>query len=241
VRQVSSSATLVRDLAPEGVLRASINLGNAVLAGGTPQEPAGVTVDLAREIARRLGVDVRLVCFDAARKSFEALHSGVADLGFLAIEPEREAELAFTAPYVLVEGVYVAPADGPLASAGDVDRHGVRVGVKRGSAYDLHLTRHLATAEVVRGDEGVEVYAEQGLELGAGIRQPVTAWVAQHPGHRVLEPAFMQIRQAVATTRGHDAGTIDFLRGVVEELKAGGFVRESLDRAGHPEVDVAPL
>jgi polar amino acid transport system substrate-binding protein len=164
----------------------------------------------------------------------------VADLGFLAIEPEREAELAFTAPYVLIEGVYVAPDGSAVASPSDVDRQGVRVGVKRGSAYDLFLTRNLAAAEVVRGEEGVEVYGAERLEVGAGIRQPATAWVQSHPGHRVLEPAFMQIRQAVATARDRRAASIEFLRVVVEELTTGGFVAESLARAGHADVTVAP-
>jgi polar amino acid transport system substrate-binding protein len=237
---VNVSPVVVRDLARSGVLRATINLGNAVLAGGTPDSPSGITVDLSREIGRRLGVDVRFVCFDAARRSFEALTTGVADLGFLAIEPEREADLAFTAPYVVIEGVYVVPGPSPLTKADDVDRHGVRVGVKRGSAYDLHLTRILTSAQVVRGDEGVDVLVDQGLEAGAGIRQPATAWADTHPGHRVLEPAFMQIRQAVATTRDRDQATTDFLREVVEELKANGFVADSLARAGHHDVTVAP-
>jgi polar amino acid transport system substrate-binding protein len=234
------SARVVRDVARQGALRASINLGNAVLAAGTPEDPSGVTVDIAREIAARLGVEPRLVCFDAARKSFEALHMGLADIGFLAIEPEREAELAFTAPYALIEGVYVVRDDGPVASPAHVDRHGMRVGVKRGSAYDLFLTRNLATAEVVRGDEGIEVFAEEGLEIGAGIRLPVTAWVASHSGHRVLEPAFMQIRQSVATTRDRDAASVDFLREVVEDLKASGFIADSFVRSGRADVNVAP-
>lgn len=234
------SAAVLRDLAPQGVLRASINLGNAVLAGGTPEEPSGVTVDLAREIASRLGVEACLRCVAAARTSFEALHTGVADIGFLAIEPEREAELAFTAPYALIEGVYVVPEAAAIASAHEVDRHGVRVGVKRGSAYDLYLTRTLATAEVVRGEDGVDVFADQRLEVGAGIRQPTTTWAEEHPGHRILEPAFMQIRQAVATSRDKHAATIDFLRDLVEELKAIGFVSDAFARAGRGDVTVAP-
>jgi polar amino acid transport system substrate-binding protein len=234
------SAEVRHDLAPEGVLRAVINLGNAVLAGGTADDPTGITVDLARELAGRLGVAARLTCVDAARKSFETLQAREVDIAFLAIEPEREADLAFTAPYVLVEGVYVVPAASAIGTAGEIDRPGVRVGVKRGSAYDLHLTRSLASAEVVRGDEGLEVYADQGLEAGAGIRQPTVAWVEAHPGHRVLEPAFMQIRQAVATTRDRDAASIGFLREAVEELKASGFVAGSLARAGKHDVTVAP-
>jgi polar amino acid transport system substrate-binding protein len=235
-----ATAAARHDLAGAGRLRVAVNLGNAVLAGGTPADPSGVSVDLAREIARRLGVEASLVCFDAARKSEEALRTGVTDLAFLAIEPEREAELAFTAPYVLIEGVYVVSRAGAIASPQDVDRHGVRVGVKRGSAYDLHLTRSLGHAEIVRGEEGVEVYRAERLEVGAGIRQPVTAWVGRHPGHRVLEPAFMQIRQAIAVRRGLDAATLGFLDEVVGLLKGSGFVADSLARAGHSDVTVAP-
>ena len=99
---------VVRNLAPHGTLRASINLGNPVLAQGVPDAPRGVTVDIAREIGARLGVPVELLCFDAARKSFEAMTGGDADVCFLAIEPAREAEVAFSAPYVIIEGVFGA-------------------------------------------------------------------------------------------------------------------------------------
>lgn len=231
---------IVKDLAPTGVLRASINLGNPVLASGTSEHPSGVTVGLAGELATRLGVEVRYVCFDAARRSFEALHQGTADLGFLAIEPEREADLVFTKPYVVIEGVYVVPEESSVQSPVDVDRPGTSVGVKLGSAYDLHLTRSLAAAEVVRGDEGVEVFVDRGLEVGAGIRQPVSAWLHRHSGYRIVEPAFMQIRQAVATSRTRNAATVDFLRDTVEELKASGFVTRSLNASGQDPSLVAP-
>ncbi|MFF8607066.1 transporter substrate-binding domain-containing protein [Streptomyces sp. NPDC015346] len=231
---------VTEDLAPEGVLRASINLGNPVLAHGTPAVPAGVTVDIAREIGARLGVPVELVCFDAARKSYEAMTAGRADLCFLAVEPAREAEVAFTAPYVVIEGVYAVERDSPLTSVADVDRSGVRIGVKRGSAYDLFLSRTLRHATVVRGEEGVDTFLAEGLEVAAGIRQPMTAFVAERPGLRLIEEPFMEIRQAVGTTLSRRPETIAFLRDLVEELKAGGFVADALRRAGQSPTLVAP-
>ncbi|WP_318307070.1 transporter substrate-binding domain-containing protein [Amycolatopsis solani] len=230
---------LSADLAPTGVLRAAVNLGNPVLAHGTPAEPGGVTVDLAREVGARLGVEVELVCFDAARKSFEALTSGAADLCFLAIEPARAAEVAFTAPYVVIEGVYVVPDGSPVRSPADADRPGVRIGVKQGSAYDLYLTRTLSHATIVRGEDGVTAFEEQGLEVAAGIRQPMTAYAAAHPGTRVVEERFMQIQQAVGTTPDRRPETIGFLRDLVEELKANGFVADALRRANQPDATVA--
>ncbi|MGW1340159.1 transporter substrate-binding domain-containing protein [Kribbella sp. NPDC002412] len=228
------------DLAPSGVLRASINLGNPVLAQGAPAEPAGVTVDIAREIARRLEVPLELVCFDAARKSFEALTTGQADICFLAIEPARADQVAFTAPYVIIEGVFAVRRDSGLETLADVDRDGVRIGVKRGSAYDLYLTRTVQHATVVRGDEGTDIFLAEDLEAAAGIRQPVSQFVAEHPEVRLIDERFMEIRQAVGTTKDRHPDTVAYLRAVVEDLKSNGFVADSLIRSHQPDAAVAP-
>lgn len=222
--------TVAEDLAPTGVLRASINLGNPVLARGTPDEPAGVTVDIAREIGARLDLPVELVCFDAARKSFEAMKDGRADICFLAIEPAREAEVAFTEPYVVIEGVFAVPVDSAITTVGDVDQPGVRIGVKQGSAYDLYLTRTLRHAQVVRGDEGLDVFREQELDVAAGIREPMTAFAAGNADVRLIDERFMEIRQAVGTTKSRRPETVRFLSDVVDELRATGFIARSLGR-----------
>ena len=233
------TAEIVTDLAPSGVLRAAINLGNPVLAQGTPAAPAGVTVDIGREIAARLGVPAEFRCFEAARESFEAITTGQADICFLAIEPVRAAEVAFTAPYVLIEGVYAVPAASPLTSVAEVDSPGVRIGVKEGSAYDLFLTRTLRHATVVRGGEGTEAFVAENLSAAAGVREPMTEFVAAHPGFRLIEGRFMEIRQAVGTAKTRHAQTTRFLHELIEELKASGFVADALRRSGQT-APVAP-
>jgi polar amino acid transport system substrate-binding protein len=232
--------TVQADLAPTGVLRASINLGNPVLANGTPDAPGGVTVDIARELAKRLELPLELVCFDAARKSFEAMTTGQADICFLAIDPARAEEVAFTAPYVVIEGVYAVPRDSQLATVAEVDADGVRIGVKQGSAYDLYLTRTLQQATVVRGEEGVDVFRAEGLEAAAGIRQPIAAYVAEHPDLRVIDERFMQIQQAVGAARSKHPDTVAYLHDVVEDLKASGFIAASLAASGQADAAVAP-
>ncbi|MDN5769250.1 MAG: transporter substrate-binding domain-containing protein [Humibacillus sp.] len=227
-------------LAPTGTLRATINLGNPVLAQGTVDEPSGLTVDLAREVAARLEVPLTFACFDAARASFEALRSGRADIGFLAVEPARALEVDFTAPYVVIEGVFAVADISPLSTTDDVDRDGVRIGVKEGSAYDLFLTRCLEHATVVRGKEGVDAFVNGGLEVVAGIRAPMTAYVSDEPGLRLLEPAFMQIQQAVCVPRQRPPEALAYLCEVVEELKASGFVAEALRRSNRSDATVAP-
>jgi polar amino acid transport system substrate-binding protein len=235
MRTPNPAHAVVADLAPRGVLRASINLGNPVLAQGTPADPAGVTVDIAHEVATRLDLPLELVCFGAARGSFEAMMKDEADICFLAIEPARAAEVAFTAPYVLIEGVYAVPTDAPFTAATDVDRDGVRVSVKSGSAYDLFLTRTLKNATIVRSEEDTDEH----LDVVAGVREPMTDFVSANPGWRLIDDRFMEIRQAVGVPKTRDPATIRFLSDLVEELKATGFVTESLRRSGQ-SAPVAP-
>ncbi|HEX3647174.1 MAG TPA: transporter substrate-binding domain-containing protein [Pseudonocardiaceae bacterium] len=234
------TADIVTDLAPTGTLRASINLGNPVLAQGTPATPTGVTVDIARETGRRLGVPVELLCFDAARKSYAAMATGRADMCFLAIDPRREESVTFTAPYVVIEGVYAVRQDSAIGGIDDVDRPGVRIAVNQDSAYDLFLTRELRHATLVRSDDGIADFLAGGPDVLAGIRQPVSEVVATRPGLRLVDGRFMEIRQAVGTTRSRRPETVGFLRELVEELRASGFVAESLRRADQADTLVAP-
>jgi len=232
---------VVKDLAPTGTLRAGINLGNMVLAQKDEKtgEPKGITVDLARELGRRLGVPVDLVRFDAAGKTFEGLKAGTLDIVFLAIEPVRAAEVAFTAPYVIIEGVYLVPKDSALKTVGDVDRAGVRVGVNKGSAYDLFLTRTLKAAQLVRGDSGIDLFVKDKLDAAAGVKQPLVEYAKTNPAVRVMGGRFMEIQQAMGTPVGRDAGA-KYLRRFVEEMKASGFVADALKRSNQPDAAVAP-
>jgi len=237
MREVSSA--VVSDLAPSGVLRAAINLGNPVVAQGTPDAPQGVAVDIAREIAARLDLPAEFPCFNAARESLQAIMTGQADICFLAVEPARAAEIAFSAPYVLIEGVFAVPGDSRLTTPGDVDSPGVRIGVNRGSAYDLFLSRTLRHATLVRGPQGTQEFLTHNLDAAAGIREPMTEFVRTHPGLRLIEERFMEIRQAVGTVRTKRPETTRFLHELVEELKASGFVADSLRRSGQSAA-VAP-
>lgn len=140
----------------------------------------------------------------------------------------------------MIEGVFAVPADSPVQVPADVDRAGVRIGVKRGSAYDLYLTRTLQHAHIVRGEEGTTVFLDEDLDVAAGIRQPLTAFVRERSDLRLVDERFMEIRQAVGTTRSRRPETVAFLRATVEELKASGFVPSALVRSGQGDAAVAP-
>jgi polar amino acid transport system substrate-binding protein len=231
---------VVKDLAPTGKLRAAINLGNPVLAQKGPGgEPRGVTVDLANELARRAGLALELVPFDAAGKVFEALKAGAWDIAFLAIEPVRAAEIAFTEPYVIIEGVYMVPKESALQTVAEVDRAGTRIAVNKGSAYDLFLTRTIKNATIVRGESGVDLFVKDKLEVAAGVKQPLVAYAKTNPNVRIMDGRFMEIRQAMGTPQGRNAAA-GYLRSFVEEMKASGFVADALKRSNQPDATVAP-
>jgi polar amino acid transport system substrate-binding protein len=241
---MSISTELVSALAPTGILRASINVGNPILAnrdaGG---QPFGVSIDLAREFAARLGVQVELVVFDAAGKSVEAVTQEQADFGFFAVDPVRGAGISFTAPYVLIEGAYMVRDGSPLRDNAEVDRAGNRVVVGKGSAYDLHLTRELKAAQIVRAPTSptvVDTFIEQGAEVAAGVKQQLEADAARLPGLRLLPGRFMVIQQAMGLPKGRGGGAAAVLRDFVEDMKASGFVAEALQRHGIQGASVAP-
>jgi polar amino acid transport system substrate-binding protein len=233
------SADVLKDLAPTGTLRASINLGNIVLANGTPDNPGGVTPELARELAKRLGVPSQLTCFDAAGKAFEAMKTGEVDIVFLAIEPVRAAEIEFTAPYVIIEGVYMVPKDSALKSPADVDKPGIRIGVNKASAYDLFLTRNLKHATLMRSDDGAEDFIANKYEAAGGVKQALQAFAKGRSDVRLIDERFMEIRQAMGCAKGKSAGAA-YLRAFVEEMKASGFVADALKRSGQHDAAVAP-
>ena len=236
---MSVPSDVLKDLAPTGTLRASINLGNIVLANGTPENPGGITPELARELAKRLGVPSQLKCFDAAGKAFNAMKAGEVDIVFLAIEPVRAAEIEFTAPYVIIEGVYAVPKESKLNAPADVDQPGIRIGVNANSAYDLFLTRSLKNATLMRSEDGAEDFLKNKYEAAGGVKQALQKFVAENPSVRLIGERFMEIQQAMGTPKGRLAGAA-YLRTFVEEMKASGFVAEAIKRSNQPDAQVAP-
>lgn len=234
----------VKDLAPSGRLRAAINFGNPVLAQKDPATgmPGGVSVALARELGRQLGVPVDLVPFTEAGKVFEAAKAGAWDVAFLAIDPVRATGIDFTAAYVVIEGTYMVPAASPLQRVEEVDRDGIRIGVAQGSAYDLFLTRSLKHAQIVRAANtaaAIALFQQSEVEVLAGVRQPLDEYARDHREARVIPGRFMEIAQAMGTPKGRDAG-FSFLKDFVEDMKASGFVAKALGASGQGDATVAP-
>ena len=238
------SVDLVKSLAPTGTLRASINLGNPILANrGADGRPVGVSIDLAHGLAQRIGVPVELVVFDTAAQSVEAVTQEQADFGFFAVDPARGAGIHFTAPYVLIEGAYLVRNGSALQDNAEVDQPANRVVVGKGSAYDLYLSRELKQAQILRSPSSptvVDTFIEVGAEVAAGVKQQLEADALRVGGVRLLPGRFMVIQQAMGLPKGRGDAAAALLRRYVEDMKTSGFVAQALQRHGIQGASVAP-
>lgn len=238
------SPELRKEFAPSGTLIAGVNFGNPVIAqqdkaGG---DPRGVGPELARELARRLGVPIRYVVYDTAGKMADAGKQGAWDVAMLAVDPARAQDIAFSAPYVLIEGTYMVRADSPLTRVEEFDRKGLRISVALKSAYDLYLTREIKQAELVRvatSQAAIDDFVAGKVDVVAGVRQPLNTTAKKVSGLRVIEGSYMSIGQASGVPKARTQAAA-YLRSFIEEMKASGFVARKLQESGITDAKVAP-
>lgn len=241
---MSSSSAVIFELAPTGVLRAGINLSNFLLVTGRSVngDPEGVAPDMAREIARRLGVPVRYVPFQTPGELADAADKDVWDIGLIGAEPQRAERITFSPPYCEIEATYLVPAGSPIRTLADVDKPGVRIAVTGRAAYGLWLERNIKHAELVRSDtldSAYEQFVRDDLEALAGLKPRLISDVRQLPGARILDGKFAAVQQAIGTARKNIAAAA-FLRGFVDEAKSTGLVAHLIEQHNVQGLSVAP-
>lgn len=235
----------MKSMAPAGTLRAVINLGNPILArqDKASGELLGVSVDLARALADELAVPLMLMPVDSAAQSVQAVTQGNADIGFFAIDPVRGQGIAFTPPYVLIEGSYLVRTDSPLTDNAQVDQSSHRVVVGEGSAYDLFLTRALQHAQLVKAPTSPQVvpfFLNGTYDVAAGVKQQLASDAHQFADLRLLPGRFMVIEQAMGQPSHTPAHAREYLAAFVTRMKANGFIAQSLRRHHIEGASIAP-
>ncbi|MBM3356124.1 MAG: ABC transporter substrate-binding protein [Betaproteobacteria bacterium] len=238
------SAAVRSELAPTGRLRVGINLSNFLLTAKDPAsgEFRGVAVDLGKELARRLGVPAEIIGYPNPGALADAATSGAWDVGFLAAEPKRANEIAFTAAYVEIEATYLVPPGSPLKAVAEVDREGMRIAVPEKSAYELYLSRTLKHAQLARtqgADNAFKLLVSDKLDALAGLRPRLVKDHEKLPGSRILDGRFTAVQQAVGTPKARVAGA-KYLREFVEDVKAAGLVAQLIEKNGVRGLTVAP-
>jgi polar amino acid transport system substrate-binding protein len=238
------SESVVKELAPTGVLRAGINMGNMLLVTGRTEtgDPAGVAPDMAAEIATRLGVPVVYVKYEKPSILADAAGTNAWDIGLIGAEPARAEKIAFTAAYCEIEATYLVPEKSPFKTAAELDQAGVRISVKRGTAYDLWLTRNIKHATVLRSDTAdgpINQFVADKLEAMASLRPALLEDVKKVPGTKILPGNFTAVQQAIGTGKGNTAGAA-FLSAFVAQAKSSGLVARLIERHQVQGLSVAP-
>ncbi len=235
----------VAALAPTGVLRAAINLSNFLLVTGRDDagDPVGVSPDMARALADRLGVEVELLRYKTPGEVADDGPTGRWDIGNIGAEPKRAEHITFTAAYAEIACTYLVGPESDITSIDEVDRPGRRIASAHRAAYDLWLERNLEHAELVQVgglDGAFDAFVEQGLDALAGLIPRLTTDVERIPGARILDGQFTAVQQAVGTPRDRDPAGAEYLASFVEAAKASGFVADAIERHGADGLSVAP-
>lgn len=241
------SPALRERLAPGGTLRAGINLSNFLLVSARTDDggPAGVSPDMARAIADRLDVGLRLVPYASPALLADAAQRDEWDVGLIGAEPQRAETIAFTPAYAEIEATYLVPAGSSLNSIADVDAPGIRIAVTGGTAYGLWLDRNIQRAELVRTatmDETFANFRDSGLDALAGLRMRLLADAPRLPGSRLLDGRFMAVQQAIGVPRRDDGLTEQaaaWLGCFVALAIASGFVADRIRHHGVTGLSVA--
>ena len=227
---------IIDQLAPTGVLRAGVNLGNILLVTGKTDagDPVGVSPDMARALADRLGVPVQHVTYPSPGAVADAVAGDNWDIGLIAVEPKRAETVTFSPAYTEIEATYLVPAGSATTTISGIDQPGIRIAVSDRSAYDLYLSRTLRHATLVRG-QGLagtaDLFADQGLDALAGLRPALLENAQAMPGTRVLDGRFTTVRQAIGVRPEHAAAAA-FVADFVREARANGTVQGFIDRHG---------
>jgi polar amino acid transport system substrate-binding protein len=234
-------------LTPTGTLRSSFIATNPVQGRVDPKtgQTTGPAADLTRELARRLGVPFVVTPLPDAGAVLESVKSGRMDIGFLAVEAERAAQVDFSDAYASSGAAYAVRANAPFQKSADLDRAGVTIGAVTGQAPEVYVREHVKSARV-QSLPAVPPDAEIGkmlldgtVDAFAANRTRMEALVRNVPGLRVLPDDYMTTLQAIVVSKGK-AAQLDAIDRFLADVRRSGFVQASIERARVAGVKVAP-
>jgi polar amino acid transport system substrate-binding protein len=235
----------IADLVQAGQIRVGLGLGNHASAMKDPAtgEMHGMASDLANALAARVGVPLQIVEYPRPGAVFDGAQSGAWDVTFLVIDPDRTAEAEVSPPYMQSDFTYLVPAGSAIRDVADADQPGISIGVPRGDAVDLSLSRILKQAQLVRAESqaaGIDLLRVGKVDAYAAPRSALLALSAQVPGSHVLPDAFAMTSWAAFVPKGHDE-RLAYVTAFVEEAKANGMLAQLIEREGLRGVEVTPV
>ena len=242
----SSDARAQTSPDPSRALRAVFLAANPAMTVKDPVTGAigGPAVDLARELARRRGVEVSLIGVQTPQHIIDAVRNGDADIGFVAYNPEREGPILFSQPFMLVLQTFVVREDSPLQSVKEIDRPNQKIGARRADSMALYLARTLKQAQLIEIAEPTGTEGTQGVLSGqwdafGTNRQRLTEALRNAPGLRLLKDDLYGVEQTIIVPKG-DQENLKAVNQFIDDIRRSGFLRATIERSGIIGIAVAP-
>lgn len=235
-----------RELVPTGKLRVGVASAPAKSAlfvvKDTNGNLRGVTVDLGKELASKLGVPVEFLAASNSGELIDALSSNAIDVTFVPIDEERRKRVDFGPAYFTIESTYLVRAGSDIKSLSDVDRPNIRVigiantATLRGAARSLKNTTIAAVKSVSEATEMLRTGTADAFALTHDSLPPIAARL---PGSRILDGSFLQTGIAIAVPKDRP-NALAYATSFMEDAKASGIVRRAFDDASLNGLVVAP-
>jgi polar amino acid transport system substrate-binding protein len=237
--------THANDIAPGGTLRAVYLATNPAQAVRDPTtgEIRGASADLARELARRLGIPVTLTPSQNPATVIEAIAKGDADIGFVAYAPERVGTVEFSQTYMLVQQSFLVPENSPIRSVRDIDKAGLRISGGKGDSVTLYLARNLKQATLIETDntppDMKRKFAANEIDAFGANRQRLTNLLPEMPGYRLLPDSLFGVTQTIAVPKGKPEALAAVNR-FIDDVRSSGFLQAAITKSGAIGLEVAP-
>lgn len=197
-------------------------------------QPAGVSVDLARDLGKHIHRDVRIenIPFAGLIPSLQT-HKIDVIISSMTATPERAKAIAFSDPYCATGLCLLVGKDSPIQSIDGLDQLGRKVAVKRGTTGNLYAEDHIKKAEVLVLDKEDACVLEviEG-KADAFIYDQISTyenWQRNQGTTRAILRPFQQESWAVGL-RQDDVSLLAQVNQFLKEYKAAGGFDQLGDR-----------
>jgi polar amino acid transport system substrate-binding protein len=238
-RAQAVDAAVREQLTPTGKLRVGVAAGLTPGTGNVAIDPAGgrprgIGAELGMTLARKLGVEVAWVIYLNSGDLTDAGTTGAWDVAFMPVDEARKQRLDFGAAHIVLQSTWMVGPGSPICTLADVDKAGTRVVGVENTASSRAAQRFLknVTVGLVKStDEGFALLRAGKVDVTGGSRESLVVLARLLPGSRVLDGGYYNSYVAVAVPKGRPAA-LAYASAFVEEAKASGLVRRTLDNFG---------
>ncbi len=225
-----------KELASSGTLRAAINLSNFLLVSGrlTDGAPDGISPDVAKQVAAKIGVPCQLISYDRPGLVADAITKNEWDIGNIAAEAKRAEVINFSNPYVTIDANFLTRSTANFNNNSDVNTAGVKIAVSERSAYDLWLTENFREPEIVRAttiQDSHEMFIRGEVDVLASLKPKLLEDLSSIPNVKMIDTPFTSINQSIGVKKSNSS-SLAFLNELIENLLKSGFIEESLHKHG---------